>query len=258
MAKERQKVRQGRVVSDKMDRTVVVAIVWSQRHRLYRKPVRRVTKFYAHDQDNRCRIGDLVSIQETRPISRLKRWRVIDIVERHDVIDLQPAELGQEELAEVTAPATQTSTLQSPEETSISEDLEEASAPESLEETTPPQDQEVSEPEDNIQEPTEVEQEELAEVTEPTAQTSAPESLEETTPPQDQEVSEPEDNIQEPTEVEQEELDEVTEPTAQTSAPESLEETTPPQDQEVPQPEDNIQEPTESPDPTTLDEEDKD
>jgi small subunit ribosomal protein S17 len=195
MAKERQKVRQGRVVSDKMDRTVVVAIVWSQRHRLYRKPVRRVTKFYAHDQDNRCRIGDLVSIQETRPISRLKRWRVIDIVERHDVIDLQPAELGQEELAEVTAPATQT---------------------------------------------------------------SAPESLEETTPPQDQEVSEPEDNIQEPTEVEQEELDEVTEPTAQTSAPESLEETTPPQDQEVPQPEDNIQEPTESPDPTTLDEEDKD
>jgi small subunit ribosomal protein S17 len=249
MAKERQKVRQGRVVSDKMDRTVVVAIVWSQRHRLYRKPVRRVTKFYAHDQDNRCRIGDLVSIQETRPISRLKRWRVIDIVERHDVIDLQPAELGQEELAEVTAPATQTSTLQSPEETSISEDLEE---------TTPPQNQEVSEPEDNIQEPTEVEQEELAEVTEPTAQTSAPESLEETTPPQDQEVSEPEDNIQEPTEVEQEELDEVTEPTAQTSAPESLEETTPPQDQEVPQPEDNIQEPTESPDPTTLDEEDKD
>ena len=165
MAKERQKVRQGRVVSNKMDKTVVVAIVWDQRHRLYRKPVRRVTKFYAHDLDNRCRVGDLVNIQETRPISRLKRWRVIDIVERHDIIEVQPAELGQEELAEVTAPTAQTATLESPEETSTTESLEEtstteileeASTIETLEETTPPQDQKVPQPEDsNIQEPTE-------------------------------------------------------------------------------------------------------
>ena len=69
VAKQGRKIRVGRVVGDKMDKTVVVAVRWQQRHRLYQKSLRRVTKFYAHDQDNRCRVGDLVRIEEAQPIS---------------------------------------------------------------------------------------------------------------------------------------------------------------------------------------------
>lgn len=96
MSKERRKVRTGRVVSDKMDKTVVVAVRWSQRHRLYGKPIRRITKFYAHDATNDCSTGDLVQIEETRPISRLKNWRVIDVLERRDVAEVRPMELDRE------------------------------------------------------------------------------------------------------------------------------------------------------------------
>jgi small subunit ribosomal protein S17 len=93
MSKELRKVRTGRVVSDKMDKTVVVAVQWSQRNRLYRKPMRRITKFYAHDAANDCSTGDLVRIEETRPISRLKNWRVIDVIERREVAEVRPMEL---------------------------------------------------------------------------------------------------------------------------------------------------------------------
>lgn len=93
MSKERRKNRTGRVVSDKMDKTVVVAVQWSQRNRLYGKAQRRITKFYAHDKANECSLGDLVRIEETRPISRKKNWRVIDIIERREVAEVQPMEL---------------------------------------------------------------------------------------------------------------------------------------------------------------------
>ena len=96
MSKERRKVRTGRVVSDKMDKTVVVAVRWSQRNRLYRKPMRRITKFYAHDATNDCSLGDLVRIEETRPISRQKNWRVIDVLERREVAEVRPMELDRE------------------------------------------------------------------------------------------------------------------------------------------------------------------
>ena len=84
-----------------MDKTVIVAVEWRQRHPLYRKSVRRVTRFFAHDGDNRCRLGDVVRIEETRPISRLKRWRVIQILERHEVAEVKPIELDQPVLEEV-------------------------------------------------------------------------------------------------------------------------------------------------------------
>jgi small subunit ribosomal protein S17 len=100
MAEGRRKVREGRVVSDKMDKTVVVAIKWQQRHRLYRKSIRRVTNLYAHDKDNTCRIGDLVRVQETRPISSTKRWRVVDVLERKEVVDVKPIELNEGLLTE--------------------------------------------------------------------------------------------------------------------------------------------------------------
>ena len=70
------------VVSDKMDKTVVVAVIDSVRHPLYKKIVKRTVKFKAHDEQNACGIGDTVMIMETRPISKDKRWRVVEIIEK--------------------------------------------------------------------------------------------------------------------------------------------------------------------------------
>lgn len=72
----------GQVVSDKMDKTVVVAISRVVRHPFYRKILRRVTKLKAHDEKNECKVGDRVRLTETRPISKDKHWRVVEIVER--------------------------------------------------------------------------------------------------------------------------------------------------------------------------------
>lgn len=76
------KVRTGEIVSDKMDKTVVVAVKSKIRHPLYGKIIRRTTKFKVHDETNRAGVGDLVEIMESRPISREKRWRVSRIVEK--------------------------------------------------------------------------------------------------------------------------------------------------------------------------------
>ncbi|MBA2276473.1 MAG: 30S ribosomal protein S17 [Chloroflexia bacterium] len=72
----------GKVVSNKMDKTVVVAVDYVRRHPLYHKRMTRTSKFYAHDEENSCREGDLVRIEETRPLSKTKRWIVRDILER--------------------------------------------------------------------------------------------------------------------------------------------------------------------------------
>ena len=76
------KTRQGVVVSDKMDKTIVVAITTRVRHPLYVKIVKRTTKLKAHDEENACGIGDTVRVMETRPLSRDKRWRLDEIVEK--------------------------------------------------------------------------------------------------------------------------------------------------------------------------------
>ncbi len=76
------KVRQGRVVSDKMDKTVVVAVERRVADRLYGKQVVRTQRFYAHDENGVAHAGDTVRIMETRPLSKQKRWRVLDVVER--------------------------------------------------------------------------------------------------------------------------------------------------------------------------------
>ncbi len=76
------KTRIGTVVSDKMDKTVVVAIEQLVRHPLYGKTQRRTVKYKAHDEDNAARVGDRVLIMETRPLSKEKRWRVVQILER--------------------------------------------------------------------------------------------------------------------------------------------------------------------------------
>ena len=82
MERGRRKVRIGRVVSDKMDKTIVVAVEDIVRHPLQNKPVKRTKKFKAHDEQNVCRIGDRVKIMETRPLSKDKRFRLVEVVEK--------------------------------------------------------------------------------------------------------------------------------------------------------------------------------
>ena len=93
MAKIMRKVRVGSVVGTRMGKTAVVELVWKQRHRVYRKEMRRVTRFYVHDPEEQCQIGDMVRIQETRPISRTKHWRLLNILSRREVADVRPIDL---------------------------------------------------------------------------------------------------------------------------------------------------------------------
>ena len=81
-AQNRRKVRQGTVVSDRMDKTVVVSVERVRAHPLYEKQLSRYSRHYAHDEGNEYRTGDVVRIEETRPLSKKKRWRVIELVER--------------------------------------------------------------------------------------------------------------------------------------------------------------------------------
>ena len=81
-ARNQRKVRIGKVVSNKMDKTIVVAIEDSVKHPLYGKVVKRTVKIKAHDEENTCGIGDRVKVMETRPLSRDKRWRLAEIIEK--------------------------------------------------------------------------------------------------------------------------------------------------------------------------------
>ena len=76
------KERQGVVSSNKMDKTITVAIKWKEKHPIYQKFVNKTKKYHAHDEKNECNIGDVVRIMETRPLSKTKRWRLVSIVER--------------------------------------------------------------------------------------------------------------------------------------------------------------------------------
>ena len=82
MERNRRKVREGKVVSDKMDKTVVVAVERKTPHPLFGKIIRQTKKYKVHDQDNECGIGDRVRIMETRPLSKEKRWRLVEIIEK--------------------------------------------------------------------------------------------------------------------------------------------------------------------------------
>ena len=90
---KKHKIRFGRVVSDKMDKTVVVAVETPKLHPLYRKTVKRAVKYKTHDENNECRSGDGVRIVETRPLSRQKRWRVAEIVTKGKVVEVRPEEV---------------------------------------------------------------------------------------------------------------------------------------------------------------------
>lgn len=88
------KVRTGTIVSDKMDKTVVVTVERQFPHPLYGKRVTRRSKFYAHDEGDDYRVGDVVRIEETRPLSKTKRWRVLDLVERPDKARVEEIRAG--------------------------------------------------------------------------------------------------------------------------------------------------------------------
>ena len=84
----------GQVVSDKMDKTVVVAVEHYRTHRLYKRRIKRLSKFKAHDYNNSCKMGDTVRIEETKPLSRDKRWRVTEVLARVDIAETQPKDLA--------------------------------------------------------------------------------------------------------------------------------------------------------------------
>jgi len=88
------KTRIGCVVSNKMDKTVVVTVETSRHHPLYKKTIKRTVKYKAHDENNKCGLGDIVSIVETRPLSRHKRWRVAEIITKREVVEIQPREIS--------------------------------------------------------------------------------------------------------------------------------------------------------------------
>ncbi len=97
----KRKMKVGRVVSDKMDKTIVVSVERLARHRLYKRVIRLSTKFKAHDETNDARIGDTVQIEESRPLSATKRWRLISVIARAGEHGL-PGEVVVSEEAEVT------------------------------------------------------------------------------------------------------------------------------------------------------------
>ncbi len=89
----KRKTRIGRVVSNKMDKTVTVAVETLRRHPLYKKTIKRMVKYKAHDESTECGLGDIVRMVETRPLSRHKRWRVAEIITKGEVVEVQPKEI---------------------------------------------------------------------------------------------------------------------------------------------------------------------
>ncbi len=86
----RKKIREGLVVSDKMDKTIVVAVETKKVHPLYKKAIKATKKYKAHDENNACKVGDKVKIVETRPLSREKRWRVMEVTSKREVTTTKP------------------------------------------------------------------------------------------------------------------------------------------------------------------------
>lgn len=123
--KSRRQQKVGRVVSNKMDKTIVVAVESLKKHRIYKRTFKQTKRFYAHDEENTCEIGDLVRIEESRPLSKMKRWRLVEIVRpgsgivpvEQVVAEVDPNLAESEESAEAL-PA------EAPEETAAAEPVE--------------------------------------------------------------------------------------------------------------------------------------
>ena len=138
MSKEMRKVRTGTVVRTKSDKTTIVEMVWKQRHRLYRKQMRRVARFYVHDPLSQCQLGDIVRIQETRPISKTKRWRLLEILERHLVAEVRPIEL-EADADVILAPEAETETEEIVDKAASEDEIEDANGSQEESETDEPE-----------------------------------------------------------------------------------------------------------------------
>ena len=95
---KKHKERTGKIISNKMDKTVVVLVEIRRRHLRYKKVVKHISKFKAHDENNECNIGDTVRIVETRPLSKDKRWRVVEIIRKKEVAEIKPTEVVGDEV----------------------------------------------------------------------------------------------------------------------------------------------------------------
>jgi small subunit ribosomal protein S17 len=93
MEEANRKTLVGTVIGDTMNKTVIVSVDAPKRHPLYNKTMKRIKKYYAHDENNECKEGDTVRIEETRPMSKLKHWRVREIVTKGQVADIKPSEI---------------------------------------------------------------------------------------------------------------------------------------------------------------------
>ena len=122
------RILQGVVVSDKMHKTVVVNVARRKQHPLYRKVINRSKRFKAHDAANECSVGDLVRILETRPISKDKRWRVIEILQHGDVAEVSPEQIGRTLEEEVQATPTATAAAAAAAEAESGDDAHEEDA----------------------------------------------------------------------------------------------------------------------------------
>ena len=195
----RRKVREGRVVSDHMDKTVIVSVERRVQHRLYGKALRHSTKFIAHDEQNAYRVGDFVRIMETRPLSKTKRWRVTALLVRQELPDIEPAVAAEVQVDQATvaprrrgptraARAAAARRAASGDAPAAVAPAEEASAPEEPETQEPEGEElEAEQPEATVEETTEEATEEpVAETDEPVAE------VEETTEEPVTEAHEPE------------------------------------------------------------------
>jgi len=93
----RRKQRIGTVISAKMQKSIIVAVSWSIRHKVYRKSIARVSRFMAHDESGQARAGDVVRIEETRPLSARKRWRLVEVIKKGDLAELRPEDIDTSE-----------------------------------------------------------------------------------------------------------------------------------------------------------------
>ncbi len=97
------KQRTGTVLKDANEKSVVVGVSWLQRDRIYKKARRKLTKFVVHDEQNSATVGDRVLIEEARPLSRSKRWRLVEILEKVDIAEVQPSDIDSEAVLTGTA-----------------------------------------------------------------------------------------------------------------------------------------------------------
>ena len=174
MARFMRKVRVGAVVRTNQDKTAIVEMVWKQRHRLYRKQMRRVARFYVHDPENQCCLGDTVRIEETRRISKNKHWRLMEILERKQIAEVRPIDVETDVSLEMTQPRVLAAEVRA--EAAASEAVDEEPAgeePEAADEEI--EEEAVAEEEPAAEEPEPAEEEAEAEVEEE-SETEEPEA----------------------------------------------------------------------------------